>query len=112
MVIDMANEQNLRTPTSEEAKAMQEKSVQKRYENKIKKGLIASAILDELSQEDLHEIARGMIDRAKENSSDLVAMRDTIGEKPSEKVDLSIEDESAREIDEYFAERYNRPADK
>lgn len=39
-------------------------------------------------------------------------IRDTIGEKPSEKVDLSIEDESAREIDEYFASRYNRPADK
>lgn len=35
-------------------------------------------------------------------------IRDTIGEKPSEKVDLSIEDESAREIDEYFAAKDNR----
>ena len=81
----MANEQNLRTPTSEEAKAMQEKSVKKRRENKIRKGLIADAILDALSAEDLHEIARGMIDRAKESSNDLVAMRDTIGEKPVER---------------------------
>lgn len=39
-------------------------------------------------------------------------IRDTIGEKPSDKINLSIEDESAREIDEYFAERYNRSADK
>ena len=36
-------------------------------------------------------------------------LRDTVGQKPSEKVDLSIEDESARAIDEYFAERYNTP---
>ena len=39
-------------------------------------------------------------------------IRDTVGEKPSEKVDLSIEDESARAIDDYFAERYNRPSGK
>lgn len=37
-------------------------------------------------------------------------VRDTVGQKPSEKVDLSIEDESARAIDEYFADKYNRPA--
>lgn len=83
----MANEQNLRTPTSEEAKAMQKKSVEKRYENKIKRGLIASAILDALSEDDLHDIARGIIERSKENSNDLVAMRDTIGEKPVDKVE-------------------------
>lgn len=35
-------------------------------------------------------------------------LRDTIGEKPSEKVDLSIEDESAREIDEYFTAQDNK----
>ena len=83
----MANAQNLRTPTSEEAKAMQKKSVEKRYENKIKRGLIASAILDALSEDDLHDIARGIIERSKENSNDLVAMRDTIGEKPVDKVE-------------------------
>lgn len=63
---------------------MQEKSVEKRYENKIKMGLIASAILEELSPDDLREIARGIIDRSKSNSEDLVKMRDTIGEKPKE----------------------------
>lgn len=63
---------------------MQEKSVEKRYENKIKMGLIASAILEELSTDDLREIARGIIDRSKSNSEDLVKMRDTIGEKPKE----------------------------
>ena len=84
----MANEQNLRTPTSEEAREMQKKSVEKRYENKIKRGLIASAILDELSEDDLREIARGIINRSKDNSEDLVKMRDTIGEKPKEQVQV------------------------
>ena len=37
-------------------------------------------------------------------------IRDTVGEKPNEKVDLSIEDESARAIDEYFTSKYNRPS--
>lgn len=106
----MAKEDNLRTPTSEEAKAMQVKSVEKRYENKIKRGLIASAILEVLSEEDLHDIARGVIDRAKENSSDLIAMRDTIGEKPTEKHDITVNDDSTKEMDEYFA-RHSKEAD-
>ena len=85
----MANEQNLKPITSsEQARAMQEKSVEKRYENKIKMGLIASAILEELSEDDLREIARGIIDRSKDNSEDLVKMRDTIGEKPKEQLQV------------------------
>ena len=91
----MANEQNLKPITSsEEARAKQKKSVEKRYENKIRKGLIADAILDALSEEDLREIARGMIDRAKENSSDLIAMRDTIGEKPVEKHEVKLNEDT------------------
>lgn len=80
----MANDQNLRTPTSEEAKEMQQKSVEARYENKIKRRLIEEAIRKELTEEDLHEIARGIIKRSKLNTYDLVAMRDTLGEKPIE----------------------------
>ena len=87
----MANEQNLRTPTSEEARAMQQKSVEKRYENKIRRGLIAEAILSELSEEDLHDMARGIIERAKKDSDDLVKLRDTIGEKPKDT--LAVENE-------------------
>lgn len=71
---------------------MQKKAVEKRYENKIKRGLIAEAIMKELTDKDLHEIARGIIERAKEASNDLVAMRDTIGEKPKDVVDISSND--------------------
>ena len=80
----MANEQNLRTPTSEEAREMQQKSVEARNKNTIKRRLIEEAIRKELTEEDLHDIARGIIKRSKENTYDLVAMRDTLGEKPIE----------------------------
>lgn len=45
---------------------------------------------------------------AREFIKVLEFIRDTAGEKPSEKVDLNIEDESARAIDDYFTEKYNR----
>ena len=92
LVIIMANEQNLRPFDSNTAREAQAKSVEKRYENKIKKGLIASAILEVLSEDDLREIARGIIERSKENSNDLIAMRDTIGEKPKDT--LTVENEN------------------
>lgn len=88
----MANEQNLQPITStERARELQAKSVAKRYENKIKRGIIADAILAELSDDDLQEIARGIIERSKESSDDLVKLRDTIGEKPKEFVSLEAE---------------------
>jgi hypothetical protein len=100
----MANEQNLKKFTSETAKENQPKSVESRYRNKIKKGLIADAILEELSADDLREIARGMIDRAKENSGDLVAMRDTIGEKPKTEVDATVKNEDMDKMDAILGE--------
>lgn len=90
----MANEENLKPFNSETAKLNQPKSVESRYKNKIKMGLIASAILEELSEDDLREIARGIINRSKENSGDLVAMRDTIGEKPVDKVQIQDIDQT------------------
>ena len=58
-------------------------------------------------------IALKQIEKAlKGDTKAFEVVRDTVGQKPTDKVDLSIEDESAREIDEYFAERYNRPTGK
>lgn len=47
----MANEQNLRTPTSEEARAMQLKGAQKRKENHAKKVLMSQIYADFLEKE-------------------------------------------------------------
>ena len=58
-------------------------------------------------------IALKQIDKAlKGDTRAFEVVRDTVGQKPTEKVDLSIEDESARAIDDYFAEKYNRPTGK
>jgi len=47
----MANEQNLRTPTSEEARAMQLKGAKKRKENREKKILMSQIYADFLEKE-------------------------------------------------------------
>ena len=58
-------------------------------------------------------IALKQIEKAlKGDTKAFEVVRDTVGQKPTEKVDLSIEDESARAIDDYFAEKYNRPTGK
>jgi hypothetical protein len=111
----MANEQNLK-PQNTRTKSEQREiarlggkaSGKARRENK----LLKDAILDRMGETDWDEMVDALIGRAKETDKAFEILRDTIGQKPSEKVDLSIEDESAREIDEYFASRYNRPADK
>lgn len=109
----MANEQNLKPITSvSQARELQRKSAEKRKQNNAEKRLLKDAILERMGAEDWEAIVDGLIDRAKGSDKALELLRDTIGQKPSEKVDLSIEDESARAIDDYFAERYNRPSDK
>ena len=47
----MSNESNLRTPTSEEAKAMQKKSAEKRKENNARRKLLSELYADFLEEE-------------------------------------------------------------
>lgn len=87
----MANIENLAIINdSERAKELQKKSVEKRMENKIKNKLIENAIRKELTDEDLQEIARNLITRAKRNNNDLITMRDTIGEKPTDRIEAEV----------------------
>lgn len=55
----MAKEDNLRTPTSEEAKEMQKKSAQKRKENREKKILMAQIYADFLVKKHNLETKKG-----------------------------------------------------
>lgn len=130
----MANEQNL-IPLNKRSKSVQREiqekgrqaNKQKWAEKKLFKDLFKEMLDDtetELDGETMTTrtaVVKKAVKYLTDPSIDLDAkdyikvlefIRDTVGEKPSEKVDLSIEDESAREIDEYFAERYNRPSDK
>ena len=109
----MANEENLK-----KGKATQYRSGDEAAKINGRKGGIASgksrnlqARLKEWAEKGGYELMLTMAQEEIEagNVKMWELVRDTIGEKPTDKVDLTIDDESAREIDEYFAEKYNRP---
>lgn len=113
----MANEQNLKPIrkgdlSKEELKKRQSNGGLKSAEARREKKLIKDRILERMGESDWDTMIDNLISRAMETDKAFEILRDTVGQKPSEKVDLSIEDESARAIDDYFAERYNRPSDK
>lgn len=111
----MANEQNLK-PQNTRTKAEQREiarqggiaSGKARRENK----LIKDRILERMGETDWDTMIDNLISRAMETDKAFEILRDTVGQKPTEKVDLSVNDESAKEIDDYFTSRYNRPADE
>ena len=80
------NTQNLRTPSTEEAREMQLKSAQKRSQNIKERKLIRAVIEERLGNEDLEEIVDNLIARAKENSKDFETLQAAIGQKPVDKV--------------------------
>lgn len=82
---------------------MQKRSAQKRSENIKEKKLIKDRILERMGAQDWDEYIDGIIARAKESKADAEFLRDTIGEKPVEKQELTVNDDSTREMDEYFA---------
>lgn len=109
----MANEQNLRPPTTEEARERGKKggkaSAKKRQQNKTFKEIISKFLDGQVSDERLKQqmIEFGFADKEVSNKSCAVfalwkeaikgntkafeLLRDTIGEKPQEKVNISGE---------------------
>ena len=88
----MANEQNLIPITdSNVARVLQEKSVIKRKENIEKKKMFEAMIRERLKDEDLQEIIDNLIKRSKSNDKSLEVLRDTVGEKPTDKQQVESE---------------------
>ena len=88
----MANEQNLIPITdSNVARELQEKSVIKRKENIEKKKMFEAMIRERLKDEDLQEIIDNLIKRSKSNDKSLEVLRDTVGEKPTDKQQVESE---------------------
>ena len=88
----MANEQNLIPITdSNVARELQEKSVIKRKENIEKKKMFEAMIRERLKDEDLQEIIDNLIKRSKNNDKSLEVLRDTVGEKPTDKQQVESE---------------------
>ena len=109
----MANEQNLKPIrkgdlSNEELKKRQSNGGKKSAEVRRERKLIKERILERMGEDDWDAMIDNLIAEAKDNVKGFETLRDTIGEKPSDKIDLNIEDESARAIDDYFTEKYNR----
>ena len=69
------NMQNLRTPSTEEAREMQKKSAEKRSQNIKERKLIRQVIEERLGGADLDEIVDNLIDRAKHDSRDFEVLQ-------------------------------------
>lgn len=86
MSMRKANPQNLRTPSTEEAREMQRKSAQKRSQNIKERKVIREIIEKRLKAEDLNEIVDNLICRAKTDSKDFEVLQAAMGQKPIDKV--------------------------
>ena len=80
------NTQNLRTPSTDEARAIQKKSAEKRSQNIKERKLIRQVIEERLKCADLDEIVDNLIDRAKFDSRDFEVLQAALGQKPVDKV--------------------------
>ena len=103
----MANEQNLKPIkkgqlTSEEAKRRGsnggKKSAQKRKETK----LIKDRILERMGEDDWDTMIDNLIARANEDTKSFETLRDTIGQKPVEKVVVDVDDKSVERLHKDF----------
>lgn len=110
----MANEQNLvkgkgfETRTTEEQRKIARQGGIASGKARAEKKLIKDRILERMGESDWNAYIDGIIERAKESKADAEFLRDTIGEKPSDKVEMSLVDDSTREMDEYFARHSKR----
>lgn len=86
----VGNINNLRTPSTEEAREMQRKSAAKRSQNIKERKLLKDLLVERTKSEDLDEMLDNLIKRAKGTDKGFEVYRDTIGEKPVEKVEASV----------------------
>ena len=100
-----ANIENLRTPSTEQAREMQKKSAEKRSQNIKERKLIRQVIEERLGGADLEEIVDNLIDRAKRDSKDFEVLQSALGQKPVDKVQTTqtVVDLSAFSTDEIKA---------
>lgn len=85
----MANEQNLRKINSKEAREMQKLSAKKRSENKKQEKIFQKAIAERMGFDDFNSMIDNLIKRAKKYDKSFEVLRDTMGQKPIERVETT-----------------------
>lgn len=112
----MANEQNLKPIrkgdlSKEELKKRQsnggKRSAEVRRENK----LIKDRILERMGETDWDDMIDGLIKRAKEGDKAFEILRDTIGQKPSDVIEVTGLAEQQSKVDELLSELKNEDRD-
>nr|DAO40697.1 MAG TPA: hypothetical protein [Caudoviricetes sp.] len=99
----MPNPENLRTPTSEEAREMQKKSAAKRKQNTIEKKVIKEILEKRLKIRDLEEMLDNLIERAKEDSRDFEVLQASLGQKPIDRIQVAeVDAETIKNIESMF----------
>lgn len=106
----MANIENLKPIqkgelSKEEAKKRGSIGGKKSAEARREKKLIRDRILERMGEEDWDAYIDGIIARAKESKADAEFLRDTIGEKPVEKVAVGATEEAKSELAELLKQR-------
>ena len=96
----MANIDNLRTPSSEEAREMQRRSAAKRSQNIKERKLLMELLIERTKSKDLEEMLDNLIQRAKNTDKGFEVYRDTIGEKPTERIDANVNGEIVVDIED------------
>lgn len=111
----MANEDNIKgkgfdSRSTSEARELGRKGGIKSGEARREKRLLKDAILERMGADDWDELVDGLIERAKGNDKAFEVLRDTIGQKPIDKVAVTNIDQSLGELNEYFG-RQESPDD-
>ena len=80
--------ENLRTPSTEEAREMQKLSAKKRSENIKERKIFQEAIAERMGFDDFNKMIDNLIERAKDNDKSFEVLRDTMGQKPKESLQV------------------------
>ena len=113
----MANEENLKGHGFHERTAKEQREIAKQGgiasgKARREKRLLKDAILEAMGADDWDEIIQGAIDRAKDTDKGFEILRDTIGQKPIEKLAVTNIDQSIEELHGYFERADNKPAEE
>lgn len=87
----MANEDNLKKGkriSEEVAREYQAKSAASRKKNNAERKLIKDRILERMGEDDWDAMIDGLIERSKDSVKDFEVLRDTIGQKPKDSVEI------------------------
>lgn len=67
------------------------KSVEKRIQNNLWSKTLKEGIRENMTDKDFKQIVDNLIERAKTDTKTFEVLRDTIGEKPTDRVEATIE---------------------